>query len=198
MGAPSTNIFKIGIFGYLLLVAFDAWAVPYDVLSIYLNTPPTNQLSLRIDLSDKDGDAQFEHFESLTLIRSSRIDVFTIADVDLTFSGTFRTDTDPNKLLSPGIGMVKSFTQSDPGALYFVVNVVEKPYFNGSGPNTGPFVWSDESDWPIRFTNSSGEDTSFDRFEVTTGSPVPLPAAIYLLGSVLGALGCCRRRQPAT
>jgi len=104
------NPFCILVAGALLLTTSGSPAATFDVLSIYVNTDSTDDVSARFDFTDRDGSPGFEFFESMTLIRPNRLDVFTISDVNLFLPGVFRTDPDPNRLHSPGFQLIKNYT----------------------------------------------------------------------------------------
>ena len=167
-------------------------ASSFDVMSIFLDTDSTDNVSLKIDLSNRDADPGFEFFESITIIRPSQIDVFSISDLNVTFgtaSGfqwTAGVGSDPDQLHSPGFGVEKDFTAPDYGNIYFYVGIVPRTFYNYSGANTGSFSWANEADWPIRF--SSGHDPLFDHFEI-----IPEPATLALL--LIGGLALLKRRK---
>ena len=174
----------------------QAQASPFDVMSIFLNTDSTDNVSLRIDLSNRDVDPRFEFFESITIIRPGQIDVFSIPDVTVVFGNTAGfgwaegVGSNPDQLYSPAFTVRKAYTEPDYGDLWFYVGIVGRTFFNNSGQNTGSFVWANETDWPRRF--SSGHDPLFDHFEV-----IPVPPTLWLLGSgFAGLVGLrCKRKR---
>ena len=176
----------------------QAQASPFEVMSIFLDTDSADNVSIKIDMSNRDAGPGFEFFETITIIRPSQIDVFSISELNVEmgnaagFGWAEGVGSAPDQLYSPGFTVEKKFTAPDYGNLYFYVGMVQRTFYNGSGQNTGSFVWASETRWPRYF--SSGHDPLFNHFEIT---PVPLPPTLWILGSSFAGLVGLRRKNKA-